>query len=135
VLAVSSSPALDILIDGTPAGRGSANLTVTAGNHTVRGKDKATGIDVTRQVTVPQGTTRSVSIEVGKGSLLIESPPDCEVMVDGRKVGVTPLPPLEMYEGKHAIVVRHGKTEYKQAFVMKPNFEATLHVEFRKAGE
>jgi hypothetical protein len=72
---------------------------------------------------------------VGKGTLQVDSPPDCEVLLDGRKVGVTPIPPLDVFEGKHAILVRRGKTEYRQSFVMKPNFDATLHVEFHKAGE
>jgi len=121
-------------VDGKPVGKGEASLTVEPGSHKVRGKDPARGVDVTRSINVPKGTTRSLALDIGTGTLEIDAPDGCEVLVDGKKVGTTPTPPITMVEGKHHVVVKRGVTKYETPFVMKPNFVGTLKVEFRAAG-
>ncbi|MBI5494951.1 MAG: protein kinase [Deltaproteobacteria bacterium] len=134
-LSIRTSPALDLVVDGKPAGHGNATVEVEPGEHVVRGTDKAQGLDVSRSVSVVAGTTRYVTFEIGKGTLVLEVEPGCDVFIDGKKRGTTPMEPLEVWEGRHHATVVKGKAKFEQPFVMKPGFEMTLQVGFRKAGE
>lgn len=131
-LSVSTSPELDILVDGKKVGRGSATVTVSPGKHSVRALDRSLGIDVKRRVRVGAGKTERVGIEVGKGSLVLDAPPGCDVFVDGKKVGRTPLGPLSLYEGTRRILVKKGDIDYRHKVPMRAGLQATLSVEFHE---
>lgn len=134
-LVISANPSsLEILVDGKSVGRGSATLTVKPGSYSIRARDKDQGIDVERSVKVAEGTTKRVSMDVGQGVLVIDAPPGCEVFVDNRKVGTTPLQPLDLYEGRHLILVKQGSATYKHVVPLKPNVESTLTVQFQTRG-
>ncbi|MEW5848718.1 MAG: PEGA domain-containing protein [Myxococcota bacterium] len=134
-LSITASPAGEIYVDGKLVGRSPITTTVKAGQHKVRLKAKGEGVDIQRTVKVNAGATKEVSLEAGKGTLIVDAPAGTQLYIDGKLVGTLPVQPLSLYEGSHLAVVKKGKAEFKQNFVMKPDFEATLHVEFRKAGE
>lgn len=129
-LIVTSEPELDILLDRKKVGRGEVTLTAKPGAHSIRAKDPRLGIYVTRKVRLQAGKTERVAIRVGKGQLNLDAPPGCDVFVDGKRVGITPLPALSLYEGQRKILVKQGATEYRHTVPMKSGLNATLTVEF-----
>jgi serine/threonine protein kinase len=129
-LSISSTPAMAITVDGKPAGNGDATLQVPAGKHTVVGKGG--GATVKRVVTVKAGGTENVSLVVEKGGLAIDAPPGCDVYADGKKMGKTPIEPLQLFEGPHSIRVTQNGVEYKQNVTVKAGLELFLTVQFHQ---
>lgn len=129
-LNITSSPPMAITVDGKPAGNGDATIEVPAGKHTVVGK--AGGASVRRVVTVKAGGTETVELEVQKGALAIEAPPGCDVYADGKKMGRTPIEPLQLTEGPHSIRVTQNGVDYKQNVTIKAGLELFLTVAFHQ---
>jgi hypothetical protein len=128
-LHVTSNPPLALTVDGKPVGTGEATLELPSGPHNIVGVGG--GVTLKRTVTVRPGATENVSLVVQKGGLAIEAPPGCEVFVDGRLVGKTPIETLELTQGTHKIVVKQGSIPYTQMVPIQPNVEQFLRVEFR----
>ena len=57
----------------------------------------------TVQVSVRSGKTTTSRVVLDKGKLLIDVKPWADVYVKNKKVGTTPLPPIELYEGDYRI--------------------------------
>ncbi|WP_434384390.1 serine/threonine protein kinase [Melittangium boletus] len=72
--------------------------------------------------TVELGAGRNppVRVTVAKGSILFYVRPDATtVLLDGKSLGVTPLPPIEVYEGTHALTFihpQHGTRREERAY-------------------
>jgi serine/threonine-protein kinase len=133
ILSITGNPASgDLYLDGQLVGKGSHSGKVTPGQHTVRLKDPGGAYDVSRRVELTEGEKKKFSIRAGRGVLIIDAPPGCDVTVDGKRVGTTPLDGIELFEGRRSVVVKKGAVPYKQVVDMKADMEATLHVEFRK---
>ncbi len=64
--------------------------------------------------------TKVVLVE--KGTLEFNIEPSAMVLLDGKRLGKTPLPPIQAYEGKHSIrlVNREIKKEVSVDFTVKP---------------
>jgi serine/threonine-protein kinase len=64
--------------------------------------------------------TKVVLVE--KGTLEFNIHPSAMVLLDGKRLGETPLPPIQAYEGKHSIrlVNREIKKEVSVDFTVKP---------------
>jgi hypothetical protein len=56
-------------------------------------------------VQVAEGTATEHNVSFGKGKLVVRALPWADVRVDGRKIGVTPFPPLVVFEGKHELTL------------------------------
>ncbi|HEY1097373.1 MAG TPA: PEGA domain-containing protein, partial [Myxococcota bacterium] len=67
-----------------------------------------------------------------KGALAIEAPPGCDVYVDGKKVGRTPMDSLQLTEGPHAIRVTQNGVDYKQSVTVKAGLELFMTVQFHQ---
>ena len=97
---------------GEDVGEGSVTLELPAGKHTIVGTGQwTTG---RRAVALKAAGKESVNLALEKGALSIDAPPGCDVIVDGKKVGRTPIDPIELFTGQHPIVVKQGVVEYKQ---------------------
>ncbi len=125
---VINSEGLAVSVDGKDAGVGNVTVEAKAGKHVVVGKGG--GAVVKKTVTVKAGGTETVNLVVQKGTLAIEAPGGCDVFVDGKKVGKTPLDPIELVQGSHSVVVKQGGVEYRHNVPIQPNQEAYLQVQF-----
>jgi len=67
---------------------------------------------------------------VQTGSLAIDAPPGCDVFVDGKPRGKTPMEPLELPQGTHKVIVKQGTIPYTQNVPIQPNLESVLQVRF-----
>ena len=129
-LIVNSSPSMMISVDGKDAGEGSVTLELPPGKHTIVGK--ADGTTVKRLVTLKPGGKETVNLRIEKGALAIEAPPGCDVIIDGKKVGKTPMDSIELTASTHNVVVRQNGVEYKRSVPIKAGLEMVLSVSFHQ---
>jgi eukaryotic-like serine/threonine-protein kinase len=110
-IALTSDPACDLTVDGAVVGRGHATASeLAAGLHEVRCHDNANGIDVSMKVNLAPGEQRTIDIAPGKGTLTVKVAPWGRVFVDGKDLGLTPIAPFAVFEGRHHVeAVRPGK--------------------------
>ena len=61
-------------------------------------------------------------VMVAKGTVEFNIRPSATVLLDGKRLGDTPLPPVQAYEGRHSIrlVNRESNREVSLDFVVKP---------------
>ncbi len=111
---MTSVPPAEVLVDGKLAGRSPVVVEVKAGEHEVRLRDRALGVDVRRKVTVRAPAT-PVRFQLARGTLEVTAPPDTEVLVDGRRVGEGDQK-VELWEGWHEVEVRRAGARAHERF-------------------
>ena len=52
---------------------------------------------------------RAVALRLGRGRLVVRVRPWAKVAVDGKDVGVTPIPALSLWEGRHSVRLTNPK--------------------------
>jgi len=113
-LSITSVPPAEVLVDGKPAGRSPLLVEVAAGEHEVRLRDRANGVDVRRKVSVRAAAT-PVRFQLVRGTLEVAAPADTEVWVDGRHVGDGDQK-IELWEGWHEVEVRRAGARAHERF-------------------
>ncbi len=131
MLEVVTSPPLTVSVDGKVAGRTPAKLEVAAGPHRVTLSDSSQGIRIVRNVHVKPGMNR-LALTVGKGTVTVSGPSGCEVRIDSRVVGRTPLDgPVPVFEGSHRIQVTLGDARWQESFSLVDGEQVTVDVTFQ----
>jgi hypothetical protein len=107
-LSVGANVPCEVFVDGRRRGRTPLKLTgLPAGHHHVRLVGPSTEGILSRDsdVQVAEGTATEHNVAFGKGKLVVRALPWADVRVDGKKIGVTPFPPLVVFEGKHELTL------------------------------
>ncbi|BDG06114.1 PEGA domain-containing protein [Anaeromyxobacter oryzae] len=125
-LAISAEPAVDVFVDGKRVGRPPITVPVAAGDHEVRLRDAAQGVDTKRRVTA-RGPATPVRFALGRGVLSVTAPPDTEVIVDGRRAGSGNVR-VELWEGVHRVEARRGEAKVGERFTLHPGETWTYDV-------
>jgi hypothetical protein len=89
---------------GTTSGE---RLALPAGRHELDIVSATLNFRQTKTVEVGAGQVAAVSVDLPKGTLVLEADVPAEVTVDGEKVGTTPLANLPVTIGPHEIVFTH----------------------------
>jgi hypothetical protein len=124
-LSVESVPESHLSIDGKSYGKTPKNnINVTPGNHLIHLKKPKGGEETEFQISIPAGKSYKCTyhFETGnmecapadssakeveqKGYLTLSSEPKCDVFVDGKGVGKTPLEKIKVSVGNHNIEFR-----------------------------
>jgi hypothetical protein len=113
-IAVSSVPRGEILVDGKRVGRSPLVVDVSAGEHEVRLRDRAEGVDVRRKVKV-QAPATPVHFNLVRGTLEVAAPSDTEIFVDGHRIGRGDQR-VELWEGWHEVEARRGTARVGERF-------------------
>jgi serine/threonine-protein kinase len=130
-LDVVTSPPLTVSIDGKVVGRAPAKFDLASGSHRVTLGDPSQGIRIVRDVRVKAGANR-LSVTVGKGTVTVSGPNGCDVRIDGRVVGKTPLDgPVPVYEGNHRIQVTLGDAHWHETFSVADGEQVTVDMKFQ----
>jgi serine/threonine-protein kinase len=130
-LEVVTTPPLTVSIDGKVAGRSPSKLDVAPGPHRVTLSDPWQGIRIVRNIHVKPGANR-LALTVGKGTVTVSGPSGCEVRIDSRVVGRTPLDgPVPVFEGSHRIQVTMGDAHWKESFSIVDGEQVTVDVTFQ----
>ncbi len=130
-LEVVTSPPLTVSVDGRVVGRAPSKVEVAPGPHQVTLSDKSQGIRIVRKVHVKPGANR-LALTVGKGSVAVSGPSGCDVRIDGRFVGRTPLgAPVPVFEGDHRIHVTLGDAHWQETFSLVDGEQVTVDLKFQ----
>lgn len=120
LLEITSSTDGEIIVDGRRAGRPPISRPVRSGRHEVRLVNRALGLDVARLVDVRPPRTQ-LRIDVGQGRLTVNAPQNAEIFLDGRRIGSTQVRNLEIWEGRHQLLVTLGASRNEHAFEIGPD--------------
>ncbi|HZN94700.1 MAG TPA: protein kinase [Myxococcales bacterium] len=100
-LAFGAAPAMDIWVDGVLRGRTPLILKLPPGRHDVVFREDRLGLSRTEQVDLAPGETRRREWRPAKGTVSIRAVPYAEVFVREKRLGLTPLDPVTLFEGRH----------------------------------
>ena len=132
-LSVVTEPAADIFLGKKKLGNGSVkNSRLRAGRYTLK-VVASTGAVKTIPIRIFPGKNVSKRVVFGRGKLRIVVMPWANVTVNSRKVGQTPIPPLDLLEGTHRVVLENpqlGKKNTERVNI-QPGKETTLRMDWR----
>ena len=115
------------LIGTTEDGR----IMVPPGQHELAFVNTRLGFRETRAVEVNPGATTAVNIAAVVGTVRINAAPGVEVLIDGARVGETPVGDLRMPVGTHEIVFRHAQLgEQRVSVTVGASVPAEVNVDF-----
>jgi serine/threonine-protein kinase len=111
-------------------------LHVQPGHHAIVVSSALLSSPRTLSVDVRDGDSIARAVHLGRGSLRVAATPWAEVIVDGRALGTTPLPPVDLAEGPHTITLKNGElgVTSKKHVVITPNKEAVLRANLFAGG-
>ena len=117
-LTVYSKPLTSVFVDGIAKGSTPVEkpIELVPGVHVVELRNKRHGIQHSQKIRIASGKSQAVRKTFGKGMLQVFVKPFGEVVVDGRRHGMTPLErPIQLYEGSHELRVSCKRTGKKQS--------------------
>ncbi len=129
-LELKVEPPVELTIDGQPVGRAPFSGPLSAGRHTIGLVDKSLGISTTRVVTVSATKKTEHAIYLSKGFVSVSAPDGAIITINGTRIGKAPLSKdVELYEGRHHLVVTVGKAKWQQRFNLAAGERAYWNVE------
>ncbi|MHB8876851.1 MAG: serine/threonine protein kinase, partial [Myxococcaceae bacterium] len=132
-LFVSSVPPMEVWVDDRAKGTTPLQVEVSSGDHTLLLKEEVLGLLHRRTVRLSRGEERREEWRAGKGKVTFRAVPYAEVFLAGRSLGLTPLEPLELWEGSHSFRFFNkdtGRSETREV-VVAANQETVLKVDLR----
>jgi len=119
-LSIDSEPATKVLVDGRKVGTTPLRRhRLRAGAHTVVLVDKQLGLRRSLRVSVVGGRKVERSVRFERGQLVLEVLPWAEVHLRGKRLGVTPLPPIQLYEGTHTLLLKNPERGVERRVTVK----------------
>jgi hypothetical protein len=105
---------------------------IRAGRHQLRLSNDAMGFQSAQTVTVAAGEVRAIRVAIPPGTISINAQPWANVVIDGARVGETPLGDLRVSAGTHDIVFSHPELgERHQQVVVRPGQSQRVAVDMR----
>ncbi len=118
---------------GEALGTSAAPLTLAAGHHVLDLVSEELGYRATRAVDVRAGRVTRAELALPNGSVNINATPWAEVLVDGRRVGETPLGNVQLTIGSHEVTFRHPQLgEQVRAVVITTGAPGRLSVDMKQ---
>jgi hypothetical protein len=102
------------------------------GSHTLRFENKSLGYHDTRQVAIKAGQTVSILIDPPPSTLSVTATSAAEVLVDGERVGETPLTDHPIKLGTRDITVRSESSGERKFTITVGTQAARVDVDFAK---
>lgn len=135
-VSISSSPTTTVILDGSVLGRTPLTTQVAAGDHQLIFRDDKLGLKHSRQLRVERGDVRREEWRAGKGRVAFRVVPYGEVYQGAQWLGLTPLAPVDLYEGEHTFKFVNKDTGKDETRVVKvePGKEVVVKVDLRSGG-
>ncbi len=133
-LAVASTDELQVLENGEVVGSSrQEQILMQAGSHDLEFTHEGSGFTTTRRVTIAPGKVQRLTIALPDGTLSVNATPWAEVLMDGQKIGDTPIGNLTVRAGSHELIFRHPKLgERRQSIVVRPGQPTRVTVDLSK---
>lgn len=121
-LTVTADQEIQVLEGGQVLGSSRADrIMMPAGSHDLDFTNDAMGFHVTKKVQVTAGKVTQLAIPLPDGAVSVNATPWAEVLLDGQRIGETPVGNFAAKPGTHELVFRHPKLgEKKQSVIVKP---------------
>ena len=100
------------------------------GRYTLTVRSRRLGYQLTRQVVVRAGAHASVEAAPRRGRLKVLVRPWARVYLDGKDVGLTPIPVRQVYEGPHKLRFHNSKLKRteRRSVVIRPDREVVVKI-------
>jgi eukaryotic-like serine/threonine-protein kinase len=100
------------------------------GRYTLTVRSRRLGYQLTRQVVVRAGAHASVEAAPRRGRLKVLVRPWARVYLDGKDIGLTPIPVRKVYEGPHRLRFHNSKLKRteRRSVVIRPEREAVVKI-------
>jgi serine/threonine-protein kinase len=133
MVAIESTPSTQVWIDGARKGRSPFSGKLGVGTHAIELRDDEVGLRHKASVEIDRGQTRRLEWRPGKGTVLIRAWPYAEVFLRKRSLGMTPIEPIELYEGRHEFTFVNKETSKRETrgVDVKPGQETLVKVDLR----
>ena len=101
-------------------GRSPMTVPMAPGRHLISMVNTARGVRTARTIDVrATQDTVQFNIQLNLGSVLIHAEPGAQVLLDGKRLGVAPVPEQEIFEGEHHVrVINPDKSVQERDFVL-----------------
>lgn len=94
---------LVVRVDGRRLGTSPVEATLPPGKHRVSVRGASHGIDYSTNIDLSEGEDGQELIQVPRGELALRVRPYADVYIDGRGHGLTPMPAVKLYAGRHRV--------------------------------
>ncbi len=132
-LSVTTAPAADIYLGWRKLGRGSVRgVRLRPGRYRLRAVLEP-GVSESLRLRVGPGERLARKITFADGRLRVIVVPWADVVVDGRKVGQTPMAPIELAAGSHRVVLTNPELEKRvvRKVRIRPGQESAIELDWR----
>jgi len=110
-----------------------SRLLFLPGRHTLRLVNRELGVEVEKAVDVQAGLSSTTSVALPPGRVSLNARPWAEVLMDGVRIGETPIADREVPLGSHELVFRHPTLgEQRRTIVVTLNETVRLGVDLRR---
>jgi len=100
-MAFAAAPAMDVWVDGVLRGRTPVSVKLPVGSHAVVFREDRLGLNRSTTVALAAGETHKEEWRPAKGTVSIRAVPYADVFVGEKRLGLTPLDPVSLFEGHH----------------------------------
>jgi hypothetical protein len=107
IVRVDTPYEMQVFTGGRLLGTTGAPIDLPAGRHRLEMVSETLGFRTTRDVEVGANGEATVSIELPRGALTLESTPPAEAWVDGTRLGETPIYDAPVAIGPHQVTFKH----------------------------
>lgn len=139
---ILTEPGAEVYASGEPLGTADADgaagpFSMPAGEVLIRVSHRGLGFERQRPLNVEAGQNYQVEVQGRHGWLRLAVAPWARVTVDGKEMGLTPLPRLTLLEGVHEVVLVNPdiSRRYQGMVRILAGEEAALKVDLQKSGE
>ena len=110
LISVTCDPPVKVFVDRTVLGPTPLNnAQAPLGNHTLKLVNGDLGINKQIPMEFTAGKAKKLTFKLSKGKVRFVVTPWADVTVDGNRLGTTPLPETELYEGTHWVELNNDK--------------------------
>jgi hypothetical protein len=132
-LNVACSVPVQVSEKGTALGTSGAPISLPVGRHVLDLSNEELGFSATQVVDVRVGRVSRVQVTLPEGTVNINATPWAEVLVDGQRVGETPLGNIKLTVGPHEVRFRHPQLgEQVRTIVVSARTPGRLSVDMKQ---
>jgi serine/threonine protein kinase len=129
LLSVQTTPRTRVYHGGLFLGETPLQRSLAAGEVTLRLRNPELGIDFPLPLALKPGGQVEITKTFRQGKLKVRVEPWAEVVLDGRSLGETPLPPQTLYEGEHLLVLSNPRLGKREILRIQVKADETTLVE------
>ena len=115
-LSLTTDPAVDVYAGSRLVGRTPVRFELPVGVHKLRFTDAQKMINLYKSYRVRSGGDVTDNLSFGTSQLKVLAPDGAQISLNGRELGVAPLEPKTIFEGKYVLKVVHEGKSWSQAF-------------------